>query len=79
MYHNRQDNNSTNIRCNNVQHQDFSNYIIVECSLMNSFNSLDGNQVDSVRSSLRNFRLNIDRVVDDLMWFGNALHVFGPK
>ena len=74
MYH-----NSTNIRCNNVQHQDFSNYIIVECSLMNSFNSLDGNQVDSVRSSLRNFRLNIDRVVDDLMWFGNALYVFGPK
>ena len=79
MYHNRQDNDSTNIRCNNVQHQDFSNYIIVECSLMNSFNSLDGNQVDSVRRSLRNFRLNIDRVVDDLMWFGNALYVFGPK
>ena len=46
---------------------------------MNSCNSLDGNQVDSVRSSLRNFRLNIDRVVDDLRWFGNALYVFGPK
>ena len=46
---------------------------------MNSFNSLYSNQVDSVRSSLRNFRLNIDRVVDDLMWFGNALYVFGPK
>ena len=46
---------------------------------MNSFNSLYSNQVDSVRSSLRNFRLNIDRVVDDLMWLGNALYVFGPK
>ena len=68
-----------NPRCNNVQHQDFSNYIIVECSLMNSFNSLDGNQVDPVRSSLRNFRLNIDRVVDELMWFDNALYVFGPN
>ena len=45
----------------------------------NEFNSLDGNQVDSVRSALRNFRLSIDRVVDDLMWLGNALYVFGPK
>ena len=37
---------------------------------MNSCNSLDGNRVDSVRSSHRNFRLNIDSGVNDLMWFG---------
>ena len=42
----------------------------------NEFNSLDGNQVDSIRSALRNFRLNIDGVVDVLMWLGNALYVW---
>ena len=42
----------------------------------NEFNSLHGNQVDSIRSALRNFRLNIDGVVDVLMWLGNALYVW---